>query len=575
MDPSLGFAALLGIAQGNQTDKTLSSKHLQKKLTGKKDKGKPAPNVRKFLENKEKEERKKRIEEKLKLQALNEARSQAEKNKISKHLKVTKSSNKSVLHDALDHRDTAHTLQGRKQCDEDDYGFASKTSQGIYEKLMSKYEADPEDPMAKFSKSQPKAKTDLSSAKERVKEALKREAENSAVPGRRRSRINESERAQPGCIGGRAERNYEKERGGSEKEKEKSKGDVKKEEKVKAKSEKERKEEEARRRRLQNAKKAPPPIDFQSLLEMANHKKDIPVKVEKKKVAKESEFGDRPMTEQEKKEYMRENEARLRREGKLPPREKKRAVTPDIDFRDSRKSKAEPGPSFHQVVKKSMPESSKASEYEEKRKEMERKKKEMERQMAELEERTRDLDRRREAERRDQEKDKLRIAAFNEKKRLEYEKKKLDTMQEEYKEMQRKMKEMEARLAGKSKRDVGSVQARSFPGERGYREQESRGGYSRRIDSDSEEDEDDDLDGFIDDSDAKIDISKEIRSIFGYDKRKYHDEDFDDRSMENNKFSSIMMEEARSARIGRQEDLEDIRREEEENKRKRQKMKRR
>merc|ERR1719500_718640 len=105
---------------------------------------------------------------------------------------VTKSSNKSVLNDAIDTRDTADTLGARKQCDEDDYGFASKTSQGLYEKLMSKYEADPEDPMAKFSKSQPKAKTDLSSAKERVKEALKREAENSAVPGRRRSRINES-----------------------------------------------------------------------------------------------------------------------------------------------------------------------------------------------------------------------------------------------------------------------------------------------------------------------------------------------------------------------------------------------
>jgi len=571
MDPSLGFAALLGIAQGNQTDKTISSKHLHKKGS-KKDQGKPAPNVRKFLENKEKEERKKRIEEKLKLQALNEARSQADKNKISKHLKVTKSSNKSVLHDALDHRDTAHTLQGRKQCDEDDYGFASKTSMGIYEKLMSKYEADPEDPMAKFSKSQPKVKTDLSSAKERVKQALKREAENSAVPGRRRSKINESEKAQPGCFGGRTERNYEKEKVGIEKEKEKSKGDLKKEEKVKARSEKERKEEEARRRRLQNAKKAPPPIDFQSLLEMANHKKDIPIKVEKKKVGKDSEFGDRPMTEQEKKEFMREHEARLRREGKLPP--KKRAVTPDIDFRDSRKSKAaEPGPSHHQVVKKSMPESSKVSEYEEKRKEMERKKKEMERQMAELEDRTRDLDRRREAERRDQEKDKFKIAAFNEKKRLE-DKKKLDTMQEEYREMQRKMKEMEARLAGGSKRDLGSVQARNFPGEKGHREQESRGGYSRRIDSDSEEEEDD-LDGFIDDSDAKIDIGKEIRSIFGYDKRKYQDEDFDDRSMENNKFSSIMMEEARSARIGRQEDQEDIRREEEENRRKRQKMKKR
>ena len=28
--------------------------------------------------------------------------------------------------------------------------------QGLYEKLMSKYEADPEDPMAKFSRAQPK-----------------------------------------------------------------------------------------------------------------------------------------------------------------------------------------------------------------------------------------------------------------------------------------------------------------------------------------------------------------------------------------------------------------------------------
>ena len=49
----------------------------------------------------------------------------------------------------------------RKQCDEDDYGFASKTSMGLYEKLMSKYEADPEDPMAKFSRAQPKVKWNL------------------------------------------------------------------------------------------------------------------------------------------------------------------------------------------------------------------------------------------------------------------------------------------------------------------------------------------------------------------------------------------------------------------------------
>ena len=77
---------------------------------------------------------------------------------------------------------------------------------------MSKYEADPEDPMAKFSRAQPKVslasgtkrgdfdaklwvkittnptqvKKDLSSAKERVKEALKREQEERNGPRKRR-----------------------------------------------------------------------------------------------------------------------------------------------------------------------------------------------------------------------------------------------------------------------------------------------------------------------------------------------------------------------------------------------------
>ena len=59
-----------------------------------------------------------------------------------------------------------------------------------------------------------------------------------------------------------------------EMEKEKRKREVRE-----AKSEKERKEEEARRKRIQNAKKAPPPVDFQSLLQLANQKKDIPIKV--------------------------------------------------------------------------------------------------------------------------------------------------------------------------------------------------------------------------------------------------------------------------------------------------------
>ena len=73
------------------------------------------------------------------------------------------------------------------------------------------------------------------------------------------------------------------------------------------------------------------------------------------------------------------------------------------------------------------------------------------------------------------------------------------------------------------------------------------------------------MDDFIDDSDAKIDVSAEIQKMFGYNRHKYRDEDFDDRSMENNSFASQMKEEARSAKLGRMEDLEDMRREEEEN----------
>merc|ERR1712018_4486 len=95
-----------------------------------------------------------------------------------------------------------------------------------------------------------------------------------------------------------------------------------------------------------------------------------------------------------------------------------------------------------------------------------------------------------------------------------------------------------------------------------------------RIESDSEYDSE--MDDFIDDSDAKIDISAEIRNIFGYDRRKFRDEaDFDDRSMENNRFADVMKEEARSARIGKMEDLEDMKREEEEKRRKMMKKKHR
>lgn len=75
------------------------------------------------------------------------------------------------------------------------------------------------------------------------------------------------------------------------------------------------------------------------------------------------------------------------------------------------------------------------------------------------------------------------------------------------------------------------------------------------------------MDDFIDDGDEVTDYSSAIKEIFGYDKSRYRDEDFDDRQMESN-YSSIMREEFISKKIGIMEDLEDMRREEEEEKRK-------
>ena len=106
--------------------------------------------------------------------------------KIAKHLKVTKSANKAVISDAVDTKNTSVTLKGRKQCDEDDYGYESKTSAGLYEKLMSKYEADPDDPMAKFSKSRSRELKDIQGTKDRVKQALRREEEDLSTPGKKR-----------------------------------------------------------------------------------------------------------------------------------------------------------------------------------------------------------------------------------------------------------------------------------------------------------------------------------------------------------------------------------------------------
>ncbi|NXT73692.1 SPT2 protein, partial [Zapornia atra] len=95
--------------------------------------------------------------------------------------------------------------------------------------------------------------------------------------------------------------------------------------------------------------------------------------------------------------------------------------------------------------------------------------------------------------------------------------------------------------------------------------------YKRQIDDDEYDSE---MDDFIEDEgEPQEEISKHIREIFGYDRKRYKDEsDYALRYMESS-WREQQKEEARSLRLGVQEDLEELRREEEELKRKRQSKK--
>ncbi|KAL1769010.1 SPT2-like [Sigmodon hispidus] len=87
-------------------------------------------------------------------------------------------------------------------------------------------------------------------------------------------------------------------------------------------------------------------------------------------------------------------------------------------------------------------------------------------------------------------------------------------------------------------------------------------------DDDDDDEYDSEMDDFIEDEgEPQEEISKHIREIFGYDRKKYKDEsDYALRYMESS-WKEQQKEEAKSLRLGMQEDLEEMRREEEEMKR--------
>lgn len=279
-------------------------------------------NIQKFLQKKEEEEKEKSRKAAEDLKELLAKRSEKDKNKIRKMLKVTKSANKSVLDDAIDANDTAITLAGPEQPDEDDYGYTSQEASQLYRKLMDKYKTDPEEDKKGFSKSKrkiklikkkckltffsfflgknPKAIADLSSTKDRVKAAIQRAQEEEAMPHRRQRQATEKTESTTASS----------EQSDEIKHRHRKKNLYDPE--AERLAEEERKKEEMRAR-IKSKKPPPPAMDFRQLLQLAEQKQFEPLEVEVETKPKEPErlLTNREKREiEERKQYLAEREKR-------------------------------------------------------------------------------------------------------------------------------------------------------------------------------------------------------------------------------------------------------------------------
>lgn len=105
-------------------------------------------------------------------------------------LKRTKSANQSVIQDAVDKDNTAVTLAGPSQPDEDDYGYVSQEAAAFYNKMMEKYSKMPDEPKFSLEKKK-KSSASLNQLKNKVIAALDREQEEANMPHKRKRRRKE------------------------------------------------------------------------------------------------------------------------------------------------------------------------------------------------------------------------------------------------------------------------------------------------------------------------------------------------------------------------------------------------
>lgn len=225
-------------------------------------------NIQKFLQKQHIEEEQKRTADKQKLDGLMAMRDTKSKNKIKKMLKVTKSANKSVLDDAVDDDNTAYTLQGPEQPDEDDYGYVSQEAGQFYRQLMDKYKTSPDDEQ-RATPSRPQSKHDLSGTKDRVRAAINREHEEANQP---RSRSSATASAS----------HQQHHRGTHSSSSTANSGTIRKPRPNLYDPAEEKRAEEQRKRDERNARhraKPPPPVfNFAAILKLAEQKQHEPVR---------------------------------------------------------------------------------------------------------------------------------------------------------------------------------------------------------------------------------------------------------------------------------------------------------
>ena len=550
----MDFMSLLSVAQSNKSSNQPTAYYATKFTPPKKETKQSkdlSRNIQKFLSKREEEEKRKAIEENKKKQHLLALRDEKAQKRINKHLKACKDSNKAVLEDAIDNKNTAITMPGSSAIVTDDYGYVSQEASAFYDKLMNKYNSMPaEKPL--FSSSGKKTVKDIELTKERVKEALKHEKSEESRGHRRKSKA------------------FENSQEDEEESVSHGEGEVKQDEKERS-SEK-----------LKSKKKAmPPSINFAELLKLAEQKQHEPIVVKVKPKPKEPE---KLLT---KKEYVKEQEwlqkKEDRRRGLENPCVKK---TPAVDKNKIDKKIGSKAEISNGIKKISTEKDSKFKSSETVKKPVARsdessssKSKNIEKVSKECKDKGKDV------------KNKYKDELLEERRKLEMERRKLEEMRRSIEEEKKKLSA--AKEKNKIEQKSSNLQSTKLVnkiGSTSTRESEKgivKSGkdkilakhkndirmkkpttFKRRAIFDDEDEYDSELDDFIaDEPEEEQDVSKYISEIFGYDRSKYRDIDEDDSAMESN-FAQQLKEEFISTKTGIMEDLEDIRKEAWEKKRK-------